>query len=86
MSDDEESRRTPERLRRGELRAKVLAVLVARPGEEFGPVAVAKILGRSAGAINNALVRLAEANCGVTQVRENPRRYRYRPEGDDGGV
>jgi predicted transcriptional regulator len=63
------------RLGRGELAGLVLGFLADRPGEAVGPAAVAKVLGRSAGAVSNALGRLAEAGT-VTLVGESPRRYR----------
>ena len=63
------------RLNRGELTGLVLEYLSARPAESLGPAAVAKSLGRSAGAVSNALGRLAEAGS-VTLVADNPRRYR----------
>ena len=63
------------RLGRGELADLVLAFLADRPGEAVGPAAVAKALSRSAGAVANALGRLAEAGT-VTLVGETPRRYR----------
>lgn len=63
------------RLGRGELAELVLAFLADRPGEAVGPAAVAKALGRSAGAVANALGRLAEAGA-VTLVGDAPRRYR----------
>ena len=63
------------RLRRGELTGLVLEFLAARPGEALGPAAVAKHLGRSAGAVSNALGRLAEAGT-VRLVADSPRRYR----------
>jgi hypothetical protein len=63
------------RLGRGELAGLVLAFMADRPGEAVGPAAVAKVLGRSAGAVSNALGRLAEAGT-VTLVGDAPRRYR----------
>lgn len=63
------------RLGRGELAGLVLEFLAARPGEAVGPAAVAKSLGRSAGAVSNALGRLAEAGT-VRLVADSPRRYR----------
>ena len=63
------------RLGRGELNSLVLDYLAGRPGEALGPAAVAKALGRSAGAVSNALGRLAEAGT-VRLVGESPRRYR----------
>jgi predicted transcriptional regulator len=63
------------RLGRGELAGLVLAFMADRPGEAVGPAAVAKALGRSAGAVSNALGRLAEAGT-VTLIGDTPRRYR----------
>jgi predicted transcriptional regulator len=63
------------RLGRGELAGLVLEFMADRPGESVGPAAVAKALGRSAGAVSNALGRLAEAGT-VSRVGEAPRRYR----------
>lgn len=63
------------RLGRGELADLVVAFLSDRPTEAVGPSAVAKALGRSAGAVSNALGRLAESGT-VTLVGETPRRYR----------
>lgn len=63
------------RLNRGELAGLVLEYLSARPTEALGPATVAKSLGRSAGAVSNALGRLAESGS-VTLVADSPRRYR----------
>lgn len=63
------------RLGRGELAGLVLEFMADRPGEAIGPAAVAKSLGRSAGAVSNALGRLAEAGT-VKLVGDAPRRYR----------
>lgn len=63
------------RLGRGELNTLVLDYLAGHPGEPVGPAAVAKALGRSAGAVSNALGRLAEAGT-VRLVGQSPRRYR----------
>ncbi|HET9732262.1 MAG TPA: winged helix-turn-helix domain-containing protein [Acidimicrobiales bacterium] len=63
------------RLGRGELAGLVLGYLAERPGEAVGPAAVAKALGRSAGAVSNALGRLADAGT-VRRVGDSPRRYR----------
>ena len=62
------------RLGRGELRATVLAFLNAHKGEEFTPTALAKQLGRSAGAIGNAAAKLVFAN-EIVRTSEAPRRY-----------
>ena len=63
------------RLRRGELATLVIEFLSSRPTETVGPVAVAKALARSGGAVANVLGRLVEAGT-VTQVGDRPRRYR----------
>jgi hypothetical protein len=63
-----------ERLRSGALRGLVLAHLTEQPGQELTPTAVAKALGRSAGAVGNALATLA-ATGEVVQASGTPRRY-----------
>ncbi|HEX9767299.1 MAG TPA: MarR family transcriptional regulator [Nitriliruptorales bacterium] len=62
------------RLRPGQLRDAVLDFVCARPEEELSPTQVAKALDRSAGAVGNALTRLAEAGS-VHQTSERPRRF-----------
>ena len=63
------------RLGKGELAKMVAAFLHDHPGEH-SPSAVAKALGgRSAGAVGNALGRLA-ASGDVVQAGDRPRRYR----------
>ncbi|MHB8438533.1 MAG: MarR family transcriptional regulator [Acidimicrobiales bacterium] len=68
------------RLGRGDLAQLVLGVLAAHPGEPFGPAGVAKRLGRSAGAVANALDRLVAAG-EVALVSATPRRYRLAGSG-----
>jgi DNA-binding MarR family transcriptional regulator len=63
------------RLERGALAAMVRAYLAERPKESFGPAALAKTLGRSPGAISNALAAMAERGEAVL-VADKPRRYR----------
>jgi predicted transcriptional regulator len=63
------------RLRRGALGALVRDFLAARPGEELGPTQIGKALGRSQGAVANALARLANDGL-VDEVGTSPRRYR----------
>ncbi|MHB1986647.1 MAG: MarR family transcriptional regulator [Acidimicrobiales bacterium] len=62
------------RLAKGELAALVLDYLSAHP-EELGPTAVGKALGRSQGAVANALRRL-QVDGRVRLVSEAPRMYR----------
>lgn len=63
------------RLGRGALGAMVRDYLAARPTEAFGPARVGKALGRSQGAVSNALAAMAERG-EVVLVAERPRRYR----------
>jgi hypothetical protein len=63
------------RLGRGELAGLVADFMAAHRGEAVGPTAVAKALGRSSGAVANALGRLTEAGT-VALVGDQPRRYR----------
>ena len=49
--------------------------LAARPDEDLGPSQVGKALGRSQGAVSNALARL-EAAGEARLVTVTPRRYR----------
>jgi hypothetical protein len=63
------------RLGRGALAAMVRDYLEARPKESFGPAALGKALGRSQGAVSNALAAMAERGEAVL-VADKPRRYR----------
>jgi DNA-binding IclR family transcriptional regulator len=77
-SRDEPSpaRSSTQRLRPGQLDGLVLAFVDANGKDApVGVTAVAKGLGRSAGAVGNCLVRLSAAGH-VRQVSEHPRRYR----------
>ncbi|MEU9018655.1 hypothetical protein [Actinomadura sp. NPDC048394] len=58
----------------GAMRAKVAAHLTAHPGAAFTPHEVAKVIGHSAGAVSNALDRLAESG-DAELVCERPRRF-----------
>jgi DNA-binding MarR family transcriptional regulator len=64
-----------ERLERGALGALVRDYLAARPDEDLGPSQVGKALGRSQGAVSNALARLETAG-EAKLVSVTPRRYR----------
>jgi DNA-binding transcriptional ArsR family regulator len=66
--------RSADRLGRGALGALVREYLAARPGEDLGPTQVGKGLGRSQGAVSNALARL-EAAGEVRLMSASPRRY-----------
>jgi DNA-binding MarR family transcriptional regulator len=63
-----------QRLRPGGLRALVHAWLAERPGQEFTPTKIGKELGRSAGAVGNALATMTDAG-EVTQTSTKPRKY-----------
>ncbi|CAL9331186.1 hypothetical protein SUDANB121_00085 [Nocardiopsis dassonvillei] len=64
------------RLAPGELKLMVRAILDADPGEEFTATAISHLLaGRSIGAIQNNLARLAKEGRAV-QTCDRPRRYR----------
>ena len=64
-----------ERLGRGALGTLVREYLAARPDEDLGPTQIGKALGRSQGAVSNALGRL-EASGEAQLVSSAPRRYR----------
>ena len=64
-----------ERLGRGALGTMVREYLAAHPDEDLGPTQVGKALGRSQGAVSNALSRL-EAAGEARLVSITPRRYR----------
>jgi DNA-binding IclR family transcriptional regulator len=69
-------RSSGKRLRPGELDGLVLGYLAAHGRSDgLSPTAVAKGLGRSAGAVGNCLARLAAAGR-VRQVSDQRRRYR----------
>lgn len=63
------------RLARGGLRQMVYEYLEAHPGDEVTAPRLAKTLGRSAGAVANALVKLTGQGQ-ADLVGESPRRYR----------
>jgi DNA-binding MarR family transcriptional regulator len=70
-----DSTRSADRLGRGALGALVREYLAARPCEDLGPTQIGKALGRSQGAVSNALARL-EAGGEAQLVSASPRRYR----------
>jgi hypothetical protein len=61
-------------LRPGQLDALVLDYIDSQGTDAVGASAVAKALGRSAGAVGNCLTRLAAVGR-VRQVSDKPRRY-----------
>jgi hypothetical protein len=65
----------PRRLRAGELRGQVEDFLNAHAGGEFGPVPIGRALGRSIGAVANALERLVDDGYAV-RTSTSPLRYR----------
>lgn len=73
------SKDSSQRLRPGELRALVHAWLAERPGQEFTPTKIGKELGRSAGAVGNALATMTDAG-EVTQTSAKPRKYMLAPQ------
>ncbi|WP_026123343.1 winged helix-turn-helix domain-containing protein [Nocardiopsis chromatogenes] len=62
------------RLEPGELRRMVKAVLEGAPDEEFSPTEIGHMLGRSIGAIQNCLARLAKDG-EAELTSQAPRRY-----------
>ena len=69
------------RLGKGELRAQVEAHLRENPDQTWTPTAISKILNRSAGAINNACVKLSEDET-VRAFTDKPVRFQW--NGADG--
>jgi hypothetical protein len=64
-----------ERLRSGALHGMVEDFLRERPADEHGPVAIAKSIGRSSGAVANALERMVASGWAV-RTSDKPKRYR----------
>lgn len=62
------------RLKAGALRELTEHYLRMHPGEEFGPTHIGKALGRSQGAVNNALEKLTLAGT-VVKTQEAPKRF-----------
>lgn len=69
------------RLGKGELRAQVEQHLREHPDRAWTPTAISKVLNRSAGAINNACVKLGETGT-VTAFTDKPIRFQWNGEGD----
>jgi DNA-binding MarR family transcriptional regulator len=68
----------PPRLAKGGLRALVVDYLTAHPGEEMTAPKIGKSLGRSSGAVANALDTLVK-NGQAELTREKPRTFRHHP-------
>jgi predicted transcriptional regulator len=68
---------TSPRLAKGGLRALVVDYLTAHPGEEMTAPKIGKSLGRSSGAVANALDTLVK-NGQAELTREKPRTFRHR--------
>ncbi|SES39872.1 MarR family transcriptional regulator [Lentzea albida] len=62
------------RLKPGALRHLVEVFLRKHSGESFGPTHIGRVLGRSQGAVNNALEALTSAGT-VTKTQEAPKRF-----------
>ncbi|WP_040837220.1 AAA family ATPase [Nocardia brevicatena] len=69
---------TGARLGNGELRRMVAGALVDAAGDELSPREIAKTLGRSSGAVGNALEALTGAGH-ADRTSASPRRYRANP-------
>jgi len=67
----------------GGLRGLVAAHMAAHPADDFSPSQVANALGRSSGAVANALERLTEHGTAV-QTSAAPRRYQHHDPAQDG--
>ncbi|MFC3450796.1 hypothetical protein [Amycolatopsis speibonae] len=70
------------RLPKGGLRALVEEYLTEHPGENFGPAKIGKDLGRSGGAVNNALEKLVGDRY-VIKTCEAPKRFAINPDKTD---
>jgi hypothetical protein len=70
-----------QRLRPGALRSLVHGWLAERPGQEFTPTRIGKKLGRSTGAVGNALATMTDQG-EVVQTSRKPRRYALAEGGD----
>ncbi|MEV7042868.1 hypothetical protein [Amycolatopsis sp. NPDC051061] len=68
-----------DRLPKGGLRAIVEEYLTQHPGESFGPAKIGKDLGRSGGAVNNALEALVTTSYAI-KTCEAPKRFAINPD------
>lgn len=67
----------------GELRGQVEDHLREHPAAEFSPVEIGNKLGRSSGAVSNALEKLTEAGV-AGRTSDNPKRYQLAVDAADG--
>ncbi|SEB46552.1 hypothetical protein SAMN04489727_1969 [Amycolatopsis tolypomycina] len=74
-----------DRLAKGALRGLVEEYLAERSGESFGPAQIGKDLGRSGGAVNNALEKLVADGYAI-KTCEAPKRFTINPEKTDAPV
>jgi biotin operon repressor len=68
-----------QRLAPGALRGLVIDHLTAHPSEAFTATRISRVIGRSSGAIANALVTLTRRGL-AEEVTDRPRRYRLAPD------
>ncbi len=71
--------RDKDRLPKGGLRALVEEYLTEHPGESFGPAKIGMELGRSGGAVNNALEKLVTDGYAI-KTCEAPKRFAINPD------
>ncbi|OXM44512.1 hypothetical protein [Amycolatopsis alba] len=71
-----------DRLPKGGLRAMVEEYLTEHQGEDFGPAKIGKDLGRSGGAVNNALEKLVADGYAI-KTCEAPKRFAINPDKTD---
>ncbi|GAB3901397.1 hypothetical protein GCM10029964_090120 [Kibdelosporangium lantanae] len=77
--DTAETEKSPTRLPAGGLRGLVEDFLREHPDGCFGPHDIGKALGRSAGAVNNALEALTKAGT-ADKVNDKPKRFTLAPD------
>lgn len=73
------------RLRNGELRRQVAVVLADRAGTDLSPRTIAQLLGRSSGAVGNALAVLAHRDRYARTLGTDPPRTHAAPHATTDG-
>lgn len=73
---------TKRRLPKGGLRGLVEDYLAEHPDESFGPTKIGKDLGRSGGAVNNALEKLVQDGYAI-KTCEAPKRFQHKKQTAD---